>query len=273
MKEKEDTDRILDSVPLLPHGFDQVEGYNPMVVMFLNVLNDRELDTSGSSLVKQKVSLCAVYLNLMMLLFKQSAEAFCKYVRSFGRIVFNGFKVRNSFLNQQGEVSSLTEAGLLVRDAGGGLKFVYGSLELFLSVLYLILMLDDGKNIDMLLDNNSVMFTNPLLLYFCLAFLKNQCNLPLVNRERVYQDLINFVTRKFDNVQLDLIDISELYPTLSYASAKRHKDELVLGFLNDVLSGCRNAEVLLLNDCFPVCEILSGMAATFSKLKSIMYVN
>ena len=81
VKDKSRVSAILNCKTLVPATSDK---YNPMLVMFLCVLDDSALDRPINN---ESMSLCATFLKLVLLVSKQGLEAFCKEVRSFGRML------------------------------------------------------------------------------------------------------------------------------------------------------------------------------------------
>ena len=260
---------ILDIKVLVPPAFSTSEYYNPMLVMFLCILDDNKcLDFSDSSNDKKDaVSLCDLCLRLVMFLSKKSADAICESVRSFGRIVLESLQYGRLVSYQ---VNDPLLQKVLHHNQCGSVTFVHSSLQFFLGALYFLLKIDDGNNIDMMLGQNcTILMMNPLFLYFCLSLLKNQTDHILLNREKVDRALRSFMARKMNSVQVDLTGIAEIYPSVKYAYTSKTKDELVLEFLNDSLSECQKTNILLLSHNFHVQEILSS----FPNLTSVMFVN
>ena len=103
--------------------------------------------------------------------------------------------------------------------------------------------------------------------------MSNKCCLSIPNREHAYARFKESVLERIDFVQLDLLDIAQLYPTLNYVQAYKYNDVLVLNFLNEILSECNRIKVLFLNHQIHGLQILSQMHKSFSSLRSIMCLN
>ena len=274
---KEKADAILAVKIVVPPTFSTTENYNPMLVMFLCVLDHNKCSFAGNDgpSAKHSLNLCEIFLKLVMHLCKHSSETFCDYMQPLGRMAFESLQHGTKLSNQRVEIDSIPHSGMFVSHSAG-VAFVHRTLELFLGALYFIVMINDGNSIDKVLDQdciNPMFMTNPLFLYFCLSLLKSQTDLVLSHKENVYEELKGFVVNKIGYAQIDLRDIAELYPTLNYAHVYGYKDELVLEFLNDIWSSCNKTKDLFLNHEFPVREILSAMGSTFSNLVSIIFVN
>ena len=69
--------------------------YNPMLVMFLCVLDESALDRLINN---ESMSPCATFLKLVLLVSKQVLEAFCKEVMSFGRMLLQRLQLGKSLV-------------------------------------------------------------------------------------------------------------------------------------------------------------------------------
>ena len=268
VKDKSRLDAILNCKLQVPVAFSTcTENCNPMLVMFLCFLDDSALDRS---IENESLSLCAIFMKLVTLVSKQGFDAFCSEVRSFGGMILQRLQVGKRL------VGHFSKAFSLLVQHGSQSSFLHRSIELFLGAFYFMLMLSDGESMESLfgLDcQNPIFFTNSLSLYFCLSLLKDKSPISVSRREAAYKHLKAFVLKHFNSVQLDLMSIAKLHPTLSYSYAYRYKDELVLDFLNDILSECQNARILFLSQDFPGNEILSRMQSSFKNLSMILCVN
>ena len=276
IREKGSIEKISDIKPQVPPTFGSSETYNPMLVMFLCILSDnRCLDFSDKSIDKDSITLCDLCLRLIMFLSEKSADAICESLRSFGRIIFDTLQCGSlesyTSLESYPENNALLQT-VFVRSTCGSETFAHETLQLFLGALFFVLKIDEGNSIDMIPGQdctNPILMMNPLFLYFCLSLLKSQINLVVSDKERVYQELKDFVANKMNYVQFDLKDIAEIYPIVKYAYMSKAKDRLVIEFLNDALSECQETNVLLLNQGFHVLEMLSS----FPNLTSVIFVN
>ena len=90
-------------------------------------------------------------------------------------------------------------------------------------------------------------------------------------RREAYKKLIDVVVKKLDVKQFDFKDIAAAYPVLDYSLAYNRKDELLLNFLDEVLSQCKETKVLYLNPNLPIKDLLSsGKLDSFSKSVSTL---
>ena len=274
---KEKADAILAVKIVVPPTFSTTENYNPMLVMFLCVLDHNKCSFAGKDgpSAKHSLNLCEIFLKLVMYLCKHNSETFCDYMRPLGRMAFESLQHGKKLSNQGVEIDSFLQSGMLVSHSAG-VTFVHRTLELFLGALYFIVMINDGNSMDKVLGQdciNPMFMTNRLFLYFCLSLLKSQTELVLSQKENIYEELKGFVVNKIGYVQLYMRDVGELYPSLNYAHVHKNKEEVVLEFLNDILSSCDKTKDLFLNHEFPVQELLSAMGSSFSNLSSIIFVN
>ena len=267
VKDKSRVSAILDCKPFVPVALSSFNNYNPMLVMFLCVLDNGALDRPIDN---ENLSLCTIFLKLILLVSKQGFEAFCREVRSFGGMMLQRLQLGKSLV---GHFSR--EFGLLI-NCGGQSSFPHRSIELFLGALYFVLMVSDGESIESLFGQdcqNPIIFTDSLFLYFCLSLLKDKSPISISRRKVAYKKLKTFVLKQFNSVQLDLMDIAKLHPTLSYSHAYQHKNELVIDYINDILCECEKTKILFLNHDLPGDQILSQIQSSFKHLSLILCVN
>ena len=77
---------IVHSTPEFPLDCRTSKNYNPMLVMFLCVLDHNRRNENNN------LSVCDIYLKLAMHLCKHSSETFCNYVRPLGKLAFENFQ-------------------------------------------------------------------------------------------------------------------------------------------------------------------------------------
>ena len=197
-------------------------------------------------------------------------------MKSFGKFLLDNCQCSLDSFYYERDFTSILDGNILSRKANGTVTFPHSTMEIFLAALYFILMLDAGQSVEDLLGSNStqpVLFMNHLFLYFCLSMVNTDSILPLSNRQAIYHSLCEYSLSYIDHVQLDLTDISVLYPTLNFNAAVKNNNELVSKFLHDILSSCRETNGLLLSTNSPVSIVLNAMNSSLSRLKSIVIVN
>ena len=85
VKHKSKLSVILDCKPLVPATFSTLENYNPMLVMFLCVLDDREY----LSVDKSKINLCELFIKLITMLCKEAKQELGDIVMSAGKLAYD----------------------------------------------------------------------------------------------------------------------------------------------------------------------------------------
>ena len=130
------------------------------------------------------------------------------------------------------------DAHMLIRDETADIfvTFPHRSIQEFLGSLYLIWMLNKGKEIQSLLGVNCgepIFLTNVLFLQFCLWFLcDDQKYFLFENRHEVYQCMKHYCVDLMNSVTIDL----SKYPAFhSSAFNDSVMDKLRLSFLTDIL--------------------------------------
>ena len=171
------------------------------------------------------------------------------------------------------DFTSILDGDLLCHKGEGIVMFAHETFETFLASFYFILTIDSGENVDSILGSSvahPVLFTNQLFLYFCLSMVNIDSNLPLLNRKAVYITIQEYTLKFVDLVQLDLADISSLYPALDFKAAVKEKNEIVCKFLHDIFSTCRKTRGFFMSPSSPVHQVLTAMASSPQHLNSVV---
>ena len=172
---------------------------------------------------------------------------------------------RRFLWKKEKDVQSMGEGvfsqGLLVAHGNGLVTFAHRTLEIFLAAFYFVQTLNTYHNLESSLIEICFPFLmiDPFFLYFCLSLANSQ-------RGEAYKKLIDAVVKKLDFKQFDFREIAASYPALNYSLAYDRKVELLLDFLDKVLSQCKETKVLYLNPNLPIQVLLSsGKLDSFSK--------
>ena len=277
--DEENIDKILNSKVSMQSQFGRSWLSNPMLVMFLCFLNDKNQlhpKGKGSEVRNQSLSLCEMYLKLVMFLCGQTISALSYSVKSLGKVVLENLKSGSATVYHERDLNSILDGRLLARHRNSLVSFPHRTFGIFVGALYFILMLDCGQTVESLLGSDTkqmVFFTDHLFFYFCLAMVGGNSSLELSGREKIDQILQSTTLSCIDFDQLDFFDIASLYPNLNLALAHKHKDEIVLKFLYKLLSNCNNTMVLFLSSGLPIKQILSAQFHRLPHLASIILSN
>ena len=239
----------------------QLSDNNPMLRTFLYVL----AGSNAIDLTEGKVSLGELFTKLVSHIYK-SYEFRDYVVKVLGKLAFqaliNPGKIHQDIPNND---------PLLVEHPGNTVVFKQTSMQIYLAALYFVLEIDAEESVSSLFGAECTeppMLTHYLFFYVAL-WSQNEKKMVFQNTKKVYEALVSFVKDHLDLAQLDFRDIVDHYPALDFSFAERQEDELVLGFLKDVISACNNTEVLFLPSDGPVEYMLPTTKQTFPKLKMI----
>ena len=275
--EEEKVDRIVNSKVSIPPEFGSSWFTNPMLLMFLCFLTDKDqLHSNRKAREVRSLSVCDLYLKLVTCLCDQTIRALCHSVKTLGKVVLGRLQSGTGSVYNEGDFASILKGRLLIRHGDGLVSLPHRSFEIFLGALYFILMLDCGESVDSLLESDTehmVFFTNQLFLYFCLSMVDKHSLLPLSGREKIDRTLQTLTLGCIDFNQLDFFDIASLYPNLNLASALKQNDDITLKFVHKVLSRCKETKVLLISPDLPIEQILSSLSHTVHQLASIILIN
>ena len=89
--------------------------------------------------------------------------------------------------------------------------------------------------------------------------------------DSVYDVLVAYFRDRIDLVQLDLVDVSRLYPAFDLSRICKLNDKLGLQFVKDVLGKCKKIRELLFVTEHPVEELLRAMK--FSRIREIRIID
>ena len=244
--------------------------------MFLSFLREKEQFHSrdkDSEVGFQSLSLCEIYLKLVMFLCGQTISALSYSVKSLGKVVLENLQSGSSAMYHERYFNLILDGRLLVRHENNLVSFAHRTFDIFVGALYFILMLDCGQAVESLLGSDTkqmVFFANHLFFYFCLAMVGENSSLELSGREKIDQILQTTTLSCIDFDQLDFFDIASLYPSLNLAY--KHKDEIVFKFLYKVMSNCNSTKVLFLSPALPIKQILWTHSRRLPHLASIILI-
>ena len=164
------------------------------------------------------------------------------------------------------------DAHMLLKDETADIfvTFPHRSIQEFLGSLYLIWMLNKGKEIQSLLGVNCgrpIFLTNTLFLQFCLWFLRSdQTYFLLENRHKVYQCMKHYCVDWMNRGVIDL----RIYPAFHSSSFNDIvKDKLRLSFLTDILVKCNKTSRLDLPSSSLLDSILGSITHILKDITSI----
>ena len=269
----------------LPSVFEPLLQSNPLLAIVTSYLIEKKQLKNTSANDDESISLSEVYFRLVKCLIPDNI-GFRDFIKYAGKVAFDYLQfgkvltdpdISSNFNNapqnsaQVEETPSnpdclsdplsnpLLRSGLFVRHRKGIITVAHSSLGVFLGALYYILYLEESE-----LDESGELF-----FYFCIELLRNQSYFPLLKGESIHRILRLHVRGRIDVVQLDLHDIGMLYPVLDISLAHKNKDELVLQFLLEVLSDCKNVKEIFLGSDHPVERVLSSVKSVWAELKRI----
>ena len=232
----------------------------PMLLLFICILvNADEID-----LEQKNVTLGNIYTRLVRCLYRKFTvhkaikfdhNGFVMALNRLGKLAWKTINSKMYHLQQSEILSDVGEDafeyGLLIgyedfnllghETADIFVTFLHSSIQEFLSGFYFILMLNAGETIESLLGSNCacpIFMMNPLVLYFCLSFLID--NIMFLQKEKLYAQLIQFLSQKINIIQFDLDNTLQLFPVLNGESLYRIEDELGFDILTDVLALCNS---------------------------------
>ena len=135
-------------------------------------------------------------------------------------------------------------------------RFPHQTIQEFLGAFYFLFMVDTGESIKSLLGSGGtepIFMANPLFLYFCLYFLSEKQNYFIFRKREVYEVITQFIAKQFDMIQLDVCDVSALYPALN--DDEGLIEGLSFNVIHDSLASCtrttelRIADYVLITSC------------------------
>ena len=222
----------------------------PMLLLFMCILvNSKEI-----SLQDNITSLGEICLKLVRCLYRKFVisksskfkESEVSYLlKQMGKVAWDTLQSGLNWFKSDDIGEDIINYGLLSGKKSHDTTHVFISfpnriLQEFLGALYFILKLNEGNSIKESLHPDSprpIFMMNPMILYFCLFFLCEKQNHFIVQKEKIYTTLVNFISKRIDTVQIDLDYLKDVCPALVLLNDK--DKELGFNFLNDVFALCR----------------------------------
>ena len=251
--------KILDCEVVGPSTVDATLCKTPLVITLQGIL----AETGELNLKSKRVTLAEIYSKFITYVCRACTETVPDVMKQVGTLAFEVLTSRRILRHKEHDVQSLGEGvfnqGLLVAHGNGLVTFAHRNLEIFLAAFYFVQAFNTACSLELPDLCFSFLTMDPFFLYFCLSLAKSQ-------RGEAYKKLIDAVVKKLDFKQFDFREIAASYPALSYSLAYNKKDELLLDFLDQVLSQCKETKVLYLNPNLPIQDLLSsGKLDSFSK--------
>ena len=245
----------------------------PMILLFLCVLvNANELD-----LHRRVVPIGEVYARLIRCVYRKycvqnsnlpsDSTKFEKMLKKVGKTAWSllpynqGYGKLSNIIKEIGE--DVFKIGLLIghkdyrlfghETADVVVTFVHSTIQDFLGAFYFILSLNEGIFIETLLGNGrkqQLFLKNRLFFQFCLWLLSDSClnqYIRFTERQRIYECLVSYATVQLNILQLDIVELSWVFPILYIPHSHGNQRTDSLEFLQKVLSGCHRTRELYLS--------------------------
>ena len=262
----------------------------PIILLILCILvKEDKFDLRSETLEKG-----FLYFKLTRFLYQKYASThglyfsrndFMKVLGKLGKLAWETLKSGNPFLQRSQVIEEVGEDafkyGLLIGHEDFRLigkypadiliTYPHRTIQEFLGAFYFILMLDEGKQIENLIDVDDRkpprFMIDPLFLHFCLWFVfSDQTEIPLENKAATCNYLLSYVSKRLDLFSFDLEVIGVLFPAF-YPT--RGIDNLIVTFLGKILSGLKNVKHLRFVCNYPVDSILADIGPKLRDLSSI----
>ena len=134
--DEEKIHKILNSKVSIPSQLGEFWSSNPMLVMFLCFLNDKnQLHPRGSEVKNKSLSLCEMYLKLVMFLCGQTISALCYSVRSLGKVVLENLQSVSAAVYHERDLNSILDGCLLAHHENSLVSFPNRTFDIFVGAL------------------------------------------------------------------------------------------------------------------------------------------
>ena len=143
--DEENIDKILNSKVSIPSQLGKSWSSNPMLLMFLSFLMEKDQFHSrgkNSEVRIQSLSLCEMYLKLVLSLWGQTISALCYSVKSLGKVVLENLQSGSATLYHERDLNLILDGCLLARYGDNLVSFPHSTFDIVVGALYFILMLD-----------------------------------------------------------------------------------------------------------------------------------
>ena len=163
---------------------------------------------------------------------------------------------------------------LLVKDVTADIfvTFPHRSIQEFLGAFFFVLMLSKAESIESLLGvhcSKPIFMANPLFLHFCLWLASSFPNLQATGSPTVSEKLRAYLLNRIDFEQLNLANVSALYPALDFQQVLEMKDKIVVAFLKDLLANCKRTRYLIMSRYVSIDWTLKALRHVLSNVTSI----
>ena len=256
---------------------------SPMLLLFICIL----VNADDIDLQQKNVTQGEIYTRLVRCLYRKFTDRkgikyiikdFEKVLKKLGKLAWKTLNSKEHHLCTSEIVEDVGEDafeyGVLVghedfRLLGHAMAdvfvtFLHSSIQEFFGSYYFMKKLNVGKSIESLSHLDSVwpiFMVDPLFLYFCLYFLHEKQDYFDFKKSNLYRVLAQFMSEKFDMIQLELADVERLYPALEIKNRKKLTKELGKNILTEALAFCdRTNEIIirhegLMNEMFDYCPM------------------
>ena len=251
----------------------------PILLSFICLLvKEDQIDLSDKS-----VDIGEIYFRMVRCLYKKftirkdrefEVSSFIQVLRLVGKLALQTLLSDDPLLRRSSVIKEVgseafdygllighEDAHRLIRDETADIlvTFPHRTIQEFLGVLYFVIMLDEGQQVEALLGKNWIFMTNPLFLQFCLWLLHNGGKYFNFQRcQDVYNQLIDFCIEKINFASLDLTRIRARYAALNVKLAHDRKGKLHLKFLNDIIVKCDVLSDIVINHDDPLDWIFNS---------------
>ena len=240
----------------------------PMLLLFLCILvNANELD-----LHRRVVPIGEVYARLIRCVYRKycvqngnlpfDSTKFEEMLKKVGKTAWSLLPSNQGYGKLSNMIKVISEdvfkIGLLIGDidyrlfghetADVVVTFVHSTIQDFLGAFYFILSLHEGISIKTLLGNGKkqeLFLKNRLFFQFCLWFLSDSYwdqYFKFTEKQRIYESLVSYATAKLNILQLDIVDMAWVFPTLYIPYSYGNQYSPILEFMMKVLTGCHRTE-------------------------------
>ena len=267
---------------------------SPMLLLFICILvNADEID-----LEQKHVTLGEIYVRLVRSLYRKFTLRmdrtfdhgdFVKALNNLGKLAWDTLKSKIYHLQQTDILREIGqdafEYGLLIGHEDFNLvghemanvfvTFLHSSIQEFLGSFYFILMLNEGNIIEQLLGSSCtspIFLMNPLVFYFCLYFLSEKQIYFTLQKKKSYGFMTKLISEKINSFQVEINDLTNIYPSLYTDNQQRIDEELGFKILADTLECCyKITEVIFMGDYLSRSEL--AHYCPMSNLRSIILVD
>ena len=236
----------------------------PILLLFVSFLvNEKEIDIS-----KKDTTLGEIYTRLVRCLYRKFTfrkglqfknQGFFELLQCLGKIAWETLVCRKYSMQRQ-DIEMIDEYifdyGLIIGHEDYRLRgsetadifitFVHRTIQEFLGSFYFVQVLSKGKQIDSLLPHGCkepICMSNQMIIEFCIWFLSDSSNsLPLVEISIARQVLKSIILQHIDFPQINLCELSLLYPSLFLPMFVLGKNGPTSKFCSKILKECKTVK-------------------------------